>query len=326
MHHPAIQFVAPYRIYVPDHFFEVKTADGVARVKAIPLPPIHSAGTTQAHGPNVEIIHDIFGFAGRTKFFVVLDQQVDLSDSTWKKKVCDQDHAIVDVSLRVVNRMLEVYRDRDINRIGVRSFHALPLVRGDLSDVVLVVVDDDLNKSSDFSVTWPGFRTVGFGDAVLRDESVASDIEMHLKQSVPIPIHRELMSSARNYLWRGQYRLVPVEANTAFETFSLLTLMQVDPNNGLPDTSDIYTKLTSLQTAISSIVVQKAKPPVVWFNSSLLGWKGLLNPELLQWHTDCYSLRNKVIHRGYNLVQQAEAKASIDATNSAMNYVEALLA
>lgn len=326
MNHPAVQFVAPYRIYVPDRFFTVQTDNGVAKVKAIPLVPIQSVGTSQVHGSNVEIIHDIFGFAGRTKFFVVLDQVVDLSDSNWKKKICDQDHAIVDAALRTVNRVLEVYRDRDINSIGVRSFHVLPLVRGDLSDVSLVVVDDDLNQVPEFGVNWPGFRTMGFGAAVLRDEGVASDIESHLKENIAIPIHRELMTSASNYLWRGQYRLVPVEANTAFETFTLSALLRVDPSNPLPDTSDVYTKLTSLQTAISTVALQKKNAPVIWFNSSLPGWKGLFNPELLQWHTACYALRNKVIHRGYNSVQDLEAKAAIEATIGAMNYVEALLA
>lgn len=326
MHNPAVQFVAPYRIYVPDRFFTVRTDNGVARVKAVPLPPIQSAGASQVHGSNVEILHDIFGFAGRTQFFVVLDEGVDLTDSTWKKKICDQDHAIVDAALRAVNRVLEVYRDRDINRIGVRSFHVLPLVRGDLSDVGLVVVDDALNQVPEFAVTWPGFRTMGFGEAVVRDEGIASDIETHLKENIVLPIHRELMSSAQNYLWRGQYRLVPVEANTAFETFSLSALLRVDPNNALPDTSDVYTKLTSLQTAISLIVQQKAKTPVVWFDSSILGWKGLLNPELLQWHVACYVLRNKVIHRGYNSVQESEAKASIEATIGAIKHTEGLLA
>ena len=326
MHHPAVQFIAPYRIYVPDRFFTVQSDNGAAKVKAVPLPPIQSVGASQVHGSNVEIIHDIFGFAGRTNFFVVLDQEVELSDSTWKTKICDQDHAIVGAALRAVNRLLEVYRDRDINRIGVRSFHVLPLVRGDLSDVGLVVVDDHLNQVPEFAITWPGFRTMGFGAAVLRDDGVASDIETHLKENIAVPIHRELMSSARNYLWRGQYRLVPVEANTAFETFSLSALLRVDPNNALPDTSDVYKKLISLQAAISLIAPQKAKVPVVWFDASIPGWKGLLNPALLQWHAACYTLRNKVIHRGYNSVQESEAKASIEATIGAMKYIEGLLA
>lgn len=326
MHNPAVQFVAPYRIYVPGRFFAVKTDSGVMKVKAVPIPSTQSIGTSQIHGSDVEIIHDIFGFAGRTKFYVVLDQNVDLSDSTWRGKICDQDHAIVDAALGAVNRMLEVYRDRDVNSIGVRSFHVLQLVRGDLSDVSLVVVDDDLNQVPEFAITWPGFRTMGFGEAVLRDDGIASDIEAYLKKNIEIPIHRELMSSARNYLWRGQYRLVPVEANTAFESFSLSELLRVDPNNTLSDTSDLYTKLTSLQTAISIIAQQKAKTPVIWFDSSIRGWKGLLSPELLQWHVASYSLRNKVIHRGYNSVLEAEAKASIEATVGAMRYVEELIA
>lgn len=322
MHYPVIEFVAPYRIYIPDRFFQVKADDGTIRIKAVPLPPIQSIGASQVHGTNIEIIHDIFGFAGRTKFCVVVGQTVDLTDATWKTKLCEQDNKLVDLALRAVNRLLEVYRDRDVNRIGVRSFHVLELVRGDLSDVRLVVVDDDLRVVPEFAISWPGFHSVGFGDAVLRDDSVISSIETYLIQNIPIPIERELLSSARNHLWRNQFSLVPIEANTAFETFAYSALLRVDPNASLPDTSDACTKLKSLQTAISLTAQKNTKGPVIWFDPSLDGWKGLVNPELLQWHNACYSLRNKVIHRGYNSVQQTEAQASLDASINAMSYID----
>lgn len=77
-HHPAVTFVAPYRIYLPDEFFDVLVDDKRARVKAVPLPPAATEGAAQVHGAKVEIEHDIFGFAGRTQFYVVLGEEIDL--------------------------------------------------------------------------------------------------------------------------------------------------------------------------------------------------------------------------------------------------------
>lgn len=65
-YYSGIAFVAPYRIYVLDEFFDVLIGEASARVKTVPLPPT-TAGAAQVHGRNVEISHDIFGFGGRTK-------------------------------------------------------------------------------------------------------------------------------------------------------------------------------------------------------------------------------------------------------------------
>lgn len=326
MHHPAVQFVAPYRVYIPDVFFAVRTNEGNVRVKAVPLPPIRSAGASQVHGAGVEIPHDIFGFAGRTMFFVLLSQAVDIADPAWKQKICGHDRALVDSSLRAVNRVLEVYRDKDVNSIGIRSFHVLPLVRSDLSDVRLVVVDDELNEIPDFAVSWPGFRTMGFGSTVQRDAKVTADITTYLRDGIPIPIHQELMSSAQNSYWRGQYRLVPVEANTAFETFALSALLRLDPQNSLPDSSDLLSKFNALEAAIVAHSRRRGTVPPAWFDRSIPGWRGLSCPELLEWHANCYSLRNRVIHRGYNSVTDAEASAALGSTSNVLTYVEGLIA
>ena len=59
MHHTAVSFVAPYRIYVP-MIFTVQTASGVAQVKLYrprQLQPRFLASPR----PLVEIKHDIFG-------------------------------------------------------------------------------------------------------------------------------------------------------------------------------------------------------------------------------------------------------------------------
>lgn len=325
-HHPAVAFVAPYRIYLPEDFFQTLFHGKSARVKAVPLPPIASAGGSQVHGQNVEIAHDIFGFAGRTQFYVVLAQDIDVNITNWKQLICERDNEIVEMALNVVNRLLAVYRDKDINRIGVSSFHVIELVRGDLADISLVVVDDELNQVPEFAVTWPGFRSIGFGEAVLRDPVTVEAIRAQLAIGTEIPIERELLTSAQNHLWRQQLRLVPVEANTAFESYSYSALKKAEPRNNLPDSADAFRKLQELERVFSSAASANARHFDAWFDPTLQGWKGLQNPALKQWHSSCYELRNKVIHRGYNSVTRAEAKAALTDTHSAIAMIEQCIA
>jgi hypothetical protein len=325
-HHPAVSFVAPYRIYVPDEFFHALVDGRSAQVKAVPIPPIVSASASQVHGQNVEIAHDIFGFAGRTQFYIVLDENIDVGAQDWKKAICERDHEIVEIALNVVNRLLAVYRDQDVNRIGVASFHVVELVRGDLSDISLIVVDDELNQVPEFSVTWPGFRSMGFGDAVLREPQIVEAIRGHLASGTEISIERELLTSARNHLWRQQLRLVPIEANTAFESYAFSALKRADPGNTLPDSSDAIKKLLELERVFSSAAAENGKLFNSWFDPAQPGWKGLQNPALKRWHSSCYELRNKVIHRGYNSVTTAEANAALTDTQSAIAMVEQCIA
>lgn len=325
-HHPMVAFVAPYRIYLPDEFFDVLLDGKHARVKPVPLPPIATAAGAQVHGQNVEIVHDIFGFAGRTRFYVVLSDEIDVNASEWKQFVCQRDNEIVEAALNVVNRLLAVYRDQDINKTGVSSFHVIELVREDLSDISLVVVDEALNQVGDFAVTWPGFRSVGLGSAVLREPGIVEAIRDHLAKGTEIPIERELLTSARNHLWRRQLRLVPIEANTAFESYAYSALKRVSPGNHLPDSSDAFKKLEELEKVLFSVAAATAKPFARWLDPATPGWKGLQSGALKQWHGSCYELRNKVIHRGYNSVTVSEAKAALADTRAAIAMIEQCIA
>jgi hypothetical protein len=324
--HPAVAFVAPYRIYVSDEFFPVLVDGTSVQVKAVPLPPIANAGVSQIHGQNVEFAHDIFGFAGRTQFYAVLGEVINITDPNWKQHVCSRDHELVSAALRAVNRFLVVYRDQDINKIGVSSFHVIELVHGDLSDISLVVVDDDLNQINDFAVIWPGYRSMGFGEAVVREPSVANAMRDFLANGTEIPIERELLASAQNHLWRRLLRLVPVEANTAFEGYAFSALKRATPGTTLPDSSDLFKKLQELESVFVSAAAAKSKQFIRWFDPAIQGWKGLQCAELKQWHSNCYELRNKVIHRSYNAVTVAEADAAIKHTRTAIAMIEQCIA
>lgn len=323
MHNLAIEFTAPFRIYLPERFFGVRLFGQGAQVKAVALPPVSVNSGVQVSGRNVEIPHDIFGFAGRTRFYVVLDQAIDTTHEDWKARVCADDHKILALAIKFVNRVLEVYRDSDRSSLGAESFHIVPLVRQDLSGVRIVVVDAELNEFPDFAITWPVFYSVGMGGAVDRPAQVVTEIENALLTGIPVPVERELVSSARNHMWRQLYRFVPVEVNTAFESFVPLVISKLDPLVNLPDTLDLYRKLLKLEGVISDRLTAKGEPALSWFSTPSDGWKTLIHPTLLRWHSDCYCLRNKIIHRGYNNVQREEADHALQAMLAACTYINA---
>jgi len=324
MNRPAISFTAPYRVYLPDEFFNVQTSNGSALVKALPLPPISIPDSSEVHGVGFEVQHDIFGFAGRTRFHVVLNTTIDLAQSNWKEEVCEQDRSFVEDAINAVNRLLAVYRDRDVNSVGVRSFHVIELVRGDLSDIELVVIDNDFNRIENFVIAWPGFRSMGFGSATDRAGEVVAAIRADLATNAGIPLERELISSARNHLWRRQLRLVPIEANTAFETFALTILARLNPQLVMHERTEFIDKLKAIESAMAAASNVGSQAFTPWFDSSVKGYAGMRNVELLRWHQECYLLRNKITHRGLNEVTLLDAKNALDSAVLAIDFLESM--
>ena len=323
MHRIAVEFIAPFRIYLPDRFFTVAMSGGTAEVKAIPLPPQTHSDGVGVHGARVEISHDLFGYAGRTKFCLVLDEEVNISLPDWKSEVANRDHAIRDLAIQYANRVIEVYRDRDKNSLGEEAFHVVPLVRSDLSRIRICVVDEHLNEYPDFVITWPTFSSVGMGRSVDRDAAVIADIEAVLKSGDVIPLQRELVSSAQNHLWRSVYRLVPVEANTAFEGFVPEMINRIDPTANIANLRDLYSKLLKLEDVLSTALSAAGLEPIEWFSAPSGGWRTLTDQDLATWYSDCYLLRNRVIHEGYSAVTRSEAQAALDAMLIAKRNIEA---
>jgi hypothetical protein len=318
---PGIEFIAPFRIYLPEDFFEVTLGEKVHLVKPIALPPIYVTGT-QAHGKNIEVSHDIFGYAGRTQFSVVIDEEIDIDAANWKNNFVDNESKFLNLALISVNRMLEVYRDQDRNNLDEKSFHVMPLVITDLYDIRLCALNEKLNEIDNLVIRRPSFHRVGLGTAVERKPEVVSEIRKILKDGFSLPIYRELMNSALNYIWRGQYRLVPVEANTALESFIPEIIHLLDPSVNRSELKDAYLKLLKLENILSIALSNSNQSTVSWFTKPPDGWKSLAQNEFQKWHDDCYCLRKKVIHEGYNNVSRQEAIKAYEASLSAINYVQ----
>lgn len=75
---------------------------------------------------------------------------------------------------------------------------------------------------------------------------------------------------------------------------------------------------------MSSQLINSGYSSVIWFNNPpQTGWQTLHQQELKTWHDDCYILRNKVIHEGYNRVTREEAIKGYEGAVTAINYIQA---
>lgn len=319
---PAVSFIIPFRIYVPENFYEVKINDRQFTVKPQALPPVKMDQGIQVHGANIEFPHDIFGYAGRTLFSVLLDYEIDISTEEGKRDFAERDKLFIQDAIIAVNRLLEVYRDQDKNSLGERSFHIIPVVNTDLSDIRIVPVRKDLSEEKDICIRLPRFGSTGFGTATQRSDEVIHEITKLLKDGTTIPIYRELLSSSMNAIWRGQYRLSPIESNTAFEAFVPDITTLLDPSASSP--TNLFDKLVLLEATFNQQLIAKSLSTVSWFTPQKNRWKSLIDPTLVAWKTKCYELRGKVIHEGYSQVTLDEAREALDAATKAIDHIQGL--
>ena len=142
---PGVEFIAPFRIYLPEKFYMVTLGEKCHLAKPLALPPIKTNEGTQVNGRNIEISHDIFGYAGRTKFSIVIDKEIDIQADDWKQVFVNDESFLIDEAIAVANRILDVYRDQDRNSLNDKSFHVIPLVKSDLYSFRIVAIDQEFN-------------------------------------------------------------------------------------------------------------------------------------------------------------------------------------
>lgn len=321
MHKLGVSFIIPFRVYIPENFYEVRIGDKQNIIKPQVLPPIKIGQGLEAHGANIEFSHDIFGYAGRTLCYILLDQQIDISTEVGKKDFAEKDQIFIQDAVIVVNRFLEVYRDQDKDSLGHTSFHIIPIAISDISDIKVFPVKEDKSEEQSICIRIPRLSTMGFRTATKRSAEVISEIAKLLKNGTEIPVYRELLSSSMNAIWKGQYRIAPVEANTAFEAFvDEITLLLESPM--LPD--NLFDKIVLLESVLNHKLTSKSLAAISWFTPQKNGWKSLLDSTLINWKEKCYELRNKVIHKGHSQVTLNEAKDSYEASLQAIAYIRGI--
>ncbi len=306
---------------MPENFYEVRIGNKQIQIRTQATPPITTGQGLQAHGPNIEFSHDIFGYAGRTLFYVILDQQNDISTEEAKGDFAKKDKMFIQDAVIAVNRFLEVYRDQDIDNLGQKSFHIVPIVTADISDIRIVPVKDDQSEEQGICIRIARLGSIGFGPATQRSTAVINGFTELLREGTKIPIYRELLSSSMNAIYRGQYRLSPIESNTAFESLVAEITLLLEPQT-LPES--LFDKLVLLESALNHKLTSKSLAVVSWFTPQKNGWRSLLNPILIDWKEKCYELRGKVIHEGYSQVTLNEAKDSYAASLGAIKYIQGI--
>lgn len=324
MNFVAVEFIIPFRVYLPKQFLKVRLDNRIYNVMLEPMPPETIPNGLNSHGENLELSYDIFGYAGRTKFLIVLDYEITLDSENDKRLFVDKEQIFVEEAIKATNRVIEVYRDQDYNNLGQKSFHVIPIVRNDLKIIRLFPVDESYNQVEGLVIVRP-VGLVGFGNAVTRNENIKNEIEKLLFEGTPIPVYRLFLDSARNSLWRGVFRLVPVEANTAFESFIPEIFKLIDSTCSDISEDSLFQKIIKLHDVINSKLSEKGIPLLQWFNYPKDGWKSLYEPSLLEWKIKCYELRNKVIHQGYNSVYVNEAKEAFDASLNVIGYIQSII-
>jgi hypothetical protein len=322
---PGVSFIIPFRVYLPEGFYEVRVEDRQFQVKPQALPPVSIGEGIEVHGANIEFSHDIFGYAGRTLFFVLLDHELDISTEEGKRNFAERDKLFIQDAIIAVNRLLEVYRDQDINGIGETSFHVIPVVSADLSNIRIVPVRDDLSEENDVCVRIARIGATGFGSATQRSDEVITGITKLLHDGTVIPIYRELLSSAMSTIWRGQYRLSPIESNTAFEALVPAITTLIDTSSSSSSLTNLFDKLVLLESTLNQELASKSLPAISWFTPQKNGWRSLVDPVLVAWKTKCYELRGRVIHEGYSQVTGEEAKEALDAAIKAISHIQGIV-
>lgn len=320
MLYPYVSFVIPYALYLPDDVYPVNLKGEVIHVRTSFLPSGPQPDGTHIAGPNVELLNDVFGYAGKTKFeFLFVNRptsQAYLSDEEEKELLQD--------SLNVCNRIIQVYRAHDRNSLGLYSFHVIPLAVHDLSMKTFGLADENFNVKPDSKVVRPLRNTVAVGpEAVRRSDEVLKEIKDKLQTGVPIPLETLLLRSAQNHLWRSEYWIVPIEMNTAFETVVTRVLRKAKQllNKTHPIPDKFFDRLVHTQKYVNQLRQKNGLEEIQWLDKCS-GWKNFRAcPEIMAWKTSCYELRCRVVHEGYLDVTEEEAKASIHASVQAIKYI-----
>jgi hypothetical protein len=323
MFRPGVSFIIPFRVYMPENFYTVKIGNRQVKIKPQALPPVIINKGPQAHGANVEFSHDIFGYAGRTLFHILLDQEIDISTEEGKRDFAAKDKTFIQDAIITVNRFLEVYKDQDKNNLGEKSFHIVPIVMAEVSDVRIVPVKDDQSEEQSICIRILSLRPIGFGSATQRSPEIINAITDLLKDGTKIPIYRELLSSSMNVIWRSQYRLCPIESNTAFESFVSEITLFLEPSAIPPE--NLFDKLVLLESVLNQKLISKSLAAISWFTPQKNGWGSLLDPILVDWKIKCYKLRGQVIHKGYSQVTLNEAEDSYKSSLGAINYIQGIV-
>ena len=322
--YPVVSYVLPYCIHVPEGRYFIRFKGGQYYLKNIFLEGGKRPDGSVISGPAVEIFNDVFGRAGNTKFTIYF---LDINITNNQIPLLEEMHYLR-IALEVGNRFLSVCRDQDVNSSGITSFHIIPVTVNDVTMKEIGLADENFNMIPNTCSIMPLPGEVAVGpEVVQRSQEVIDNIVYMLESDITIPIWRILIRSAQNHLWRAEYRIVPIEVNTAFEgviNHELHHYLQLTGVTKYIYESNLLSRIEMLQKYSNKYRVNKGKQPLEWVNTKD-GWKKLSGVnEIIDWYNKCYILRNRIIHESVVNISGLEAKESLDSAIKAINFIKGL--
>ena len=209
---------------------------------------------------------------------------------------------IKDATLRVVNRIIDVYR------YTTNEFFLERIPRNELRPLQIMAKLD--NGQLDSNVIQ--YEPQGSGVTLARFAGISSEAQKIFQSSEELPVHSILILNARRERYFENYRLAIVEAETAFEVYVDTILVSHYRREGLSEA-----EITSKLEAGFKNLLKDHIPKVC--REDFVG-----TTEHSDWKNKAYLRRNAVVHDGAS-ANDLEAEEAINCVEAAICWMSARL-
>ncbi|MEI6528284.1 MAG: hypothetical protein WCO10_01255 [bacterium] len=265
-----------------DYLAENKTTYFKDTVLTGPQFPINESLGWQQHwtGKNIEKERDANGTFRYTKVIIQIDTDFKIEEIN--KNISSVINTISEISLEVINKLLDVYRyvtqEDYVERLGSLN----------INNVYFVDHNNHLYISS---------LGYGIGDAIMnRPLNMLKTIELMLKNDEMPLLYELLLLDGASSISKKAYTLAVVKIFQAFEIFLENFLFSAYIKKGLSpeDVQAILNRKWNTKDRIKDLVFEVSEKKLS--KESAILWNG--------WCTNYDKIRNEVIHRGKELNNQ----------------------
>jgi hypothetical protein len=292
--YPLIWDSGALEILVEDKIFEVRFERRYRQEGDAPV-----TGGRIIAAPHQEWLQDRLGRVAYTALAIQFPIYVPYYD------MGERDEELKRWVLTVINRLLDVYRyatgESHINRIPRIELQVDSISRALKGDETL----EEQNRETLIGLD------IGGPNRWLtqaRTEPITEEARQLLQEGTEPPIPTVLhLNAKREYVFEN-YRIVVVEAETAFEALVDEVVAQHYRSQGLSKVQVDKKMEAGLQGLINDHLPRCCRRPFVG------------TPEHAAWVSDLYQLRNEVVHDGVS-VDASQARRALDATEQALSWI-----
>ena len=337
--YPYVRLIVPFGIHISDNVYDVKLNGTTFAVRTKVLPSIDGSWVTTSG--LLTTPHDTFGRFTRSQLTVAFVKQpieTDCDDPDDEcLKLLRREHVesahLIEQAIMVANRLLQVCRDQLRESQGDTAFHLGPITKYDIGDFETGLSNRFITECFPITmgiVSLGPIAALALGENPVQcaEEPIIRDM---LDRETSIPSWRVLLRSSENRLWRGEYYMVPVEANAAFESVVEYTLRLATDSLGKEHNGSLsfFDRLIRLQQWTNELRVAKALDELDWAPPVGTGWKRFAadarDSAVKRWYERCYLLRCDVVHSGFLDVSRCQAAAALSSASAAMSFIQQLM-